>query len=285
MASMIDVKCDYCGLIYQRNIGKVNEANKHGQKQFCSGECLSSYKRTSIDTTCWKCGIDLIVRRSDYERSSNKHFFCSKNCSASFNNFMRVVPDDQKKKTSATLLRRYHNGIIPDKLNKNRLIPYTKDDVIAKINEQYNLLNTTPSSKMVGAKLQHAANKQFGSQNKAIQAAGYIPNTKWMSKKKLICKDGHPAESISEMIVDNWLFLCNIEHERFKIYPTTRMTCDFYLPTKNMQAEYFGLAGEHREYDDRIELKRSFAAANGIWLVEIYASDLYPEIRLGDKIK
>lgn len=230
MGTTILIDCDYCGKPFERSTRQFNEAKKFGWKQFCSRECKNTSQITSIDSFCSCCGIGIKVQQCDWLESKSKKFYCSKSCAAVINNSNRIVSDDQKLKTSVTLLKRYNNGIVPEnskciicgnvisaskhlnqkccskecgKIYQFGSLPYTKAEVLSEIHYWYNLLGDTPSSKIVGAKLHHAAKKWFGSWNKAMKAAGYDPNTQWMSKKKLTCKDGHPSDSISEMIVDN----------------------------------------------------------------------------------
>jgi len=67
-----------------------------------------------------------------------------------------------------------------------------------------------------------------------------------------------------------------IKHERFKPYPEGRFLCDFYLPDMCLWLEFFGLAGQNKEYDKKILHKRMLAKKHGLVLAEVYPKDLYP---------
>ena len=75
-----------------------------------------------------------------------------------------------------------------------------------------------------------------------------------------------------------------IPHEREKPYPgPTKMTCDFYLPDSDTWVEYFGLLGQHRDYDQRVEEKRETARSHGLTLVGITPDHIFPHVSL-DKL-
>ena len=113
-----------------------------------------------------------------------------------------------------------------------------------------------------------------------MMALGLKPNTQWLSKKRLPCKDGHVADSLSERIVDDWFHDQGVKHERSKPYPEGNCTCDFYLPDYDIWVEYFGLWHEHPQYDKAVLKKYRLAAEHGIKLFGISPSMLYPEIKL-----
>lgn len=57
---------------------------------------------------CENCGKDIEVSDYAFKKSKTKRFFCSNSCSASFNNKLRgPVTEEQKRKTSKTLLEKY----------------------------------------------------------------------------------------------------------------------------------------------------------------------------------
>jgi hypothetical protein len=120
----------------------------------------------------------------------------------------------------------------------------------------------------------------FGSWNKAIRAAGFDPNTGLFSRK-FTANDGHKCDSFSEKIIDDWLSLNAITHERNVRYPGTRFTADFGLKT-GIILEYFGLAGVVKEYDTRAQKKRLLARKLTYQLIEVYPNDIYPENKLAE---
>ncbi len=99
----------------------------------------------------------------------------------------------------------------------------------------------------------------FGTWNNAIKAAGYKPNDKWFSSRDLFAKDGHKCNSISEIIIDDWLFENNIFHNREKPYPKGRYLCDFVIG--DIFIEFFGLANASNiipDYNKIIKKKKKY---------------------------
>jgi len=160
--------------------------------------------------------------------------------------------------------------------------PYTKEEMINKIVEISKKINRTPQRRECQRKLSGAAVKFFGSWNKLMEHCGLKPNHSKYQKIRVKCNDGHMADSISEKMVDEWLFENKIKHERSKIYPGNNgmFNCDFYLPDYDIWLEYFGLIGQVEEYDKGVELKRQIAKDNNLNFIEIIPSDLYPKNRL-----
>ena len=80
------------------------------QKYFCSIACQDSYrakqKREEYYNNpkhCECCGKEL-----PFEQRMNK--YCSSSCAAKVNNHKRIVTEEQKAKTRATLTAFYNNG-------------------------------------------------------------------------------------------------------------------------------------------------------------------------------
>lgn len=118
----LKVRCDYCGIEFERNksnihntnycsrkcLGKANgmrlkkhkkmvcdycgqefeyikrnvDRNKHF---FCSKECGYKFKEKKVTLKCDWCGDELIRKQSDVKR--NKHNFCSFDCYRDYRNF------------------------------------------------------------------------------------------------------------------------------------------------------------------------------------------------------
>jgi len=116
------------------------------------------------------------------------------------------------------------------------------------------------------------ARKHFGAWNKAIEAAGYKPNPLLFAEKQ-VAKDGHICDSIAERLIDDYLFEGGIIHERNVPYPEGTYTADFKVG--DQLVEYFGLAGEHKRYDELKNIKQKIAKGYKISLIEIYPKDLY----------
>jgi len=130
----------------------------------------------------------------------------------------------------------------------------------------------------------------FGTWNNAIKIAGYNPNQSWFSPKNfskdLRAKDGHLCNSVSEIIIDDWLFKNEISHERECLYPEGRYRCDFVI--EGIFIEFFGLANASIDlrYPIIMEKKKKMCKKYKIFLIELYEKDLYNlEQSLGKKLK
>jgi hypothetical protein len=128
-----------------------------------------------------------------------------------------------------------------------------------------------------------AAQDRFGSWNKAIIAAGFIPNPVKFAKRYR-AKDGHECDSFSEKIVDDWLSQKGVAHERNKRYPgEQKLTADFV--TARHWIEFFGLKGELKEYDSLVERKQGLVRKYKLPLIALYPRDLFPKNRLAEILK
>lgn len=307
----INVECCFCHKFFQKEKGLYNWAIKQKWKSFCSKECRIKYKTKSKNLKCFNCGKDIIVGNCDYKRSKTKKFFCCNSCAAVVNNKNRIFSDEKRKKISEKTrnsIRKYlktQNKIMLEKktcfvcnkifspirkshkfcskkcqqIYKFGSVQYTKDEIVNKIIELSKQLKRTPQKRDCLIRLTSAAVRFFGTWNKAMGFCGLKPNKSLFQKTRLKCQDGHMADSISEKIVDEWLFSNKINHERSKKYPNSNMDCDFYLPNYNIWLEYFGLIG-HKKYEIGMELKRQIAKDNNLNFIEIIPSDLYPKNKL-----
>jgi len=124
--------------------------------------------------------------------------------------------------------------------------------------------------------------RRFGSWNKAICLAGFLPNPELFTHK-FKAQDGHLCDSFSEKIIDDWLHDNKIYHKRSVPYPGTRMTADFSL-APNLFLEFFGLAGVQKEYDRLLNKKRKICRSLGIYLIEVYPKHLFPKNTLSNLV-
>lgn len=132
----------------------------------------------------------------------------------------------------------------------------------------------------------HRAINLFGSWNSAIIAAGLEPNRSHDNRmyKRLLgkAKDGHGCDSVSEILIDNWLRENKIKHSRNIPYPTTNHIADWTVDDGKVFIEYFGLAKDSPRYDRSIKEKVNLCRKNKIKLISIYPKDLYPNNRLDE---
>ena len=135
-----------------------------------------------------------------------------------------------------------------------------------------------------------ACQRFFGSWNKAIIAAGLVVNRsdsqRMYKRTNTKALDGHSCDSISEALIDNWLFSHKISHQRDIVYPTTHHKADWAVDINGQRIfiEYFGLASDSPRYDRDINHKKELCKINGTPLIEIYPQDLYPQRRLMVKL-
>ncbi|MBI4160274.1 hypothetical protein HY504_03845 [Candidatus Wolfebacteria bacterium] len=133
--------------------------------------------------------------------------------------------------------------------------------------------------------------KLFGSWNNAIIAAGLQPNRSHSQRmyKRILTKalDGHYCDSISELLIDNWLYKNKILHERDVHYPKTHHKADWAVSigSRKIFVEYFGLANDSPRYDRSIKEKKKLCHKNKISLISIYPKDLYPKTFFEDNLK
>ena len=93
---------------------------------------------------------------------------------------------------------------------------------------------------------------------------------KW--PKSYVCDDGHCVRSLSEMLIDNWLFRNGYSHVYEKIIDIQKdnkslMVCDFYLPDLDIYIEYWGKYDE--KYIARKHAKRKIYNDYNLKLIEL----------------
>jgi hypothetical protein len=96
------------GLQFQKKLITQELKHKRGRNKFCSKGCKYEASTSIVHTKCSKCGKEIIVSKSVYEKSISKHFFCDKSCAASFNNTMRTVSDETKNRIRLSVTEYHH---------------------------------------------------------------------------------------------------------------------------------------------------------------------------------
>lgn len=119
--------------------------------------------------------------------------------------------------------------------------------------------------------------KNFGELRFALIEAGIINSNNQNSKYGIYCiaKDGHQCRSMSEQIIDNYLFEHNILHTLEPLYPqddelnpTGRLRAD-WLINGHIFVEFFGLM-QNADYRIKALKKIQLAKKKEIELIEIY---------------
>lgn len=82
--------CEHCGKTFKRTKKDIAK-NKYKLPKFCCQKCQKEwYKENSyIIVKCKNCGKEFKILKSVYKKSKNKHFFCTRSCSAYYNNAQR----------------------------------------------------------------------------------------------------------------------------------------------------------------------------------------------------
>lgn len=131
-------------------------------------------------------------------------------------------------------------------------------------------------------KYAHAARRRFGSWNNAISAAGFYPRKVKFSHKQ-ISKDGDVCDSVSELIIDDWLYKNGIFHKRNVRYPDgSDFTVDFFIDP--YWIEFFGLSGQLKKYDKLMSQKIKFAKRHQLHLIKLYPQDIFPVFKIHEKL-
>src|SRR3989344_3586560 len=276
---IIKVSCYYCYKTFSRKAGQYKEAIKFDWKQFCSRNCLSKSKVTSENRICSnvKCAKKIVRMLSVIRKSKSGKLFCSTACAAKINNGSRKI---------TSICTYCHNKFDGNRKfctvqcsgkNRKLSIEKKKDNIIRRLNQFFKNNGRIPVKKeMYG--IYKTARLAFGTWNNAIKAAGYESNPVLFAKH-FIAKDGHPCDSFSEKIIDDWLYNKNIEHQRKFPYGLNKMTADFKIEP-NIVIEFFGLAGVQKRYDELVRIKKTECKKLNLKLIEIYPGDLYPKNNL-----
>lgn len=300
--STLSVICSNCGGAYDRPAKRVYEAQRFGWKSYCSSLCLSKGRLKRAVVTC---GNPLCNK--EFEKVISElciHNYCSRSCSAKVNN-LRICRDKFYKINGE--VRKLNNFEIIKKLSHLRICPtckiefkgdrkycskeciiypppphkgkskYTKQILIEMIQDFVKKNGRIPVKREFTTGYS-AVRDIFTNWNNAIIAAGFDPNPVLFANHH-IAKDGHKCDSFAEMIIDNYLFSRNIKHEVHAPYPEEKKySADFKVG--DCWIEFFGLAGDHRRYDELRKIKLKLAKKLKLKLIEIYPRDLFPKRNL-----
>ncbi len=280
----VTVKCAHCGQEFQREKGRYNEAKKRGWNQYCSRECQDQGRTKQITKECGNPGCDNIVSRQkcEYEKSKSGKIFCSQSCAAIYNNAKYASSQPEMKECDYCGSTYINQGskYCSHKCKLKDLQEISKESIIKQIKKFYEKHERIPTKREFQSDT--VASKRFGSWNKAIKAAGFDPNPVLFAKKRK-ARDGHECDSLSEKIIDNWLFSNNLAHKINVPYPeNSSLTCDFLV--KNYFIEFFGLEGVNTKYTKLVQRKRKIAKTQELDLIELKPKHLFPEPKLESKL-
>lgn len=290
MAESKKLLCIMCKKPAYRSVRRFNENLKFGWKTYCSRKCEYRHKRKRQQLACENCGKRFTRRPNEI----SPHNYCSKSCAAIMNN--KKWPERGgftiECKNCGTKFKKW-------KLNNKKYCSlkcrekaewYTPEKIIKNVQRYFQNFGRIPTKREMRG-VEAAGIKFFGSWNKTIIAAGFNPNRshnqRMYKRNNARAIDGHICDSISELLIDNWLTQNKIGHKRNTPYPDTNHKSDWSISSKNKTIfiEYFGLAKDSPRYDRSVRKKKTLCRKHNIELVEIYSRDLYPKINLEAKLR
>jgi len=258
-------------------------------KPYCSRTCQYQAKLLGKILHCGNSNCENTFYRQRTEIHKVHKSYCSRSCAVSVNN--RNTP--KRIRSLKYCANKSCDKNIPIKLT------YCSRSCFNAVRTTHRPSELIEKLQMVARKLGRAATKRefgptaymciraFASWTNALLVAGLTPHRshseRMYNRKKTIALDGHQCDSISEAIIDNWLTENRISHLRNTPYPKTGHRADWSIAT-TIFIEYFGLAHDSPRYDRSIQEKRRLCDQSGIQLVEVYAKDLYPIMKLDAKL-
>ena len=281
--------CVHCGKAVYRDRGRMNENRKRDWRVYCSRKCEYQHKSKRRLLSCENCGKSFF--RTPHEIFP--HNYCSQSCAAIVNNGKNPKRKPQfkdcfrcgKQFRKSTGNRKYCSM----KCRGGAEPKYTRQKLIDTIKQRVEELQRIPTRREM--KESRTCQKSFGSWNNAILAAGFTPNrshdNRMYKRSHARALDGHLCDSISELLVDNWLYKNNILHERDARYPETHHKADWAIMVKKKKVfiEYFGLANDSPRYDRAVKEKERLCRNSKISLIAIYPRDIYPKEYLEKNLK
>lgn len=270
------IKCFGCGKEFNKDNRHINENIKLGLHNYCSLRCLAENRKNRRWFVCSNPNCLKKFERVLSGTSDNN--YCSRSCSVSVNN--RLYPKRIAVIKECLICKKKFKSNKTYCSAKCKFTGQKLDGslLIEEIKEFYKKHKRIPFKREL--KHYHSVRSHFKTWNNAVITAGLTPNPVLFANKH-IAKDGHKCDSLSEMIVDNWLFVRKIKHEINFPYPGYYgFTVDFKVG--KYWIEFFGLAGEHKRYDELREKKINLAKEKKLKLIEIYPSHLFPENKLDE---
>lgn len=282
------VSCSNCGISLMRSVSRMNENMKYAWRIYCSKKCQGLAFSRKVFLTC-----ENVSRKNRFQRSPKKILvknFCSSSCAAKVNN--TLYPKRLARVKVCEYCTREFTGLgvlyCCLRCKQEGQVKYTKEELIEILKKTAVETGRTPAKR----ELREIANcciRTFGSWSNAIREANLTVNRsadeRMYKRKRVIAKDGHVCDSVSEAIVDNLLTALKVEHERNRRYPSTKHRADWKIEGRQIFMEYFGLAGDSRIYDATLTEKREICKKENISLIAIYPKDLYPKNVVSTKLK
>ena len=212
--NLVKVKCAFCEKEYFRQAGRVNEAEKFGWNQYCSRGCQNKARTTRVEKVCGNPNCNNMVSRAlnQFKQSKSGLIFCSQSCAAIVNN-RKNSKRRPKFKICIRCGRRFRKStgnlkFCSAKCQKEARQKYTPPQLVEIIRYATQEQKRVPTRREL-EKINKACIKYFGSWNNSVIAAGLQPNRSHSQRmyKRVLTKasDGHLCDSVSELLIDNWL--------------------------------------------------------------------------------
>ena len=109
-ADKLSLQCEKCGKIFyaEKKAIKFEIRHNKGKLKYCSVDCSNDAHHREHHLHCENCGKNIVVCDGVYKKSISKHFFCSRSCSASYNNkLIKKISNKDRKKISKSLKTHY----------------------------------------------------------------------------------------------------------------------------------------------------------------------------------
>ena len=94
-SDLLPLKCELCGKLFYSTKKYIKccftNSNYKNKNRFCSNECKNKNNITSIKKQCTNCNKEIYVTPSMLHKSKTNSFFCSKSCSAHYNNTHKKI--------------------------------------------------------------------------------------------------------------------------------------------------------------------------------------------------
>jgi hypothetical protein len=277
--SEIKVRCDECQKIFTRSLRQVNEGKKFRWNSYCSSKCQSKAKNFQIRLVCSRTGCRKVFKRKRAAYLKSGIAYCSRTCAAIVNNHKFPKKPGIVKKCAYCGANFVSGKKYCSRGCKDKGQVIGREELLMKIRDFVKEEKRIPLKREF--RNYHAIRARFGTWNNAIKEVGFTPNPV-MFAKKYISKDGHRCDSFAERIIDDWFYARNTKHERDIPYPGgQKLKVDFRVG--KYWIEFFGLAGQHKRYDQLKRKKIRLAKKLKLDLVRIYPRDLFPKGKLNEK--
>jgi hypothetical protein len=97
---LLPCECKHCKKPFFRTkhtIQRFMNVNHHTNGDYCSKQCQGIASKKGIKTNCINCNKEIFKLPKDIKKSKSKNLFCSRSCSASYNNSNKTTGTRRSK--------------------------------------------------------------------------------------------------------------------------------------------------------------------------------------------